>query len=203
MAVGLADNRSCAANSPYLVQSTCEGGWAMFGARVRPGRRELTEHRGAVDPDVDLRVPGGRRELGSHPGVLPVIAVGGMLGASARHALELLWVASPSDWPWATLVTNASGCLLIGVLMVHVVEAGRAHPLLRPFLGVGLLGGYTTFSTYAVQTRTLWTHGHPGASLVYLALTPALALASVFAGVVLARSLHRIRDVLARRKAAS
>jgi len=99
----------------------------------------------AVDPDVDLHVPGSRREWSSHPMLLPVIALGGMLGASARHALELWWPASPGDWPWATLAANVSGCVLIGMLMVQVVEIGRTHPLLRPFLGVGLLGGYTTF----------------------------------------------------------
>jgi CrcB protein len=125
-----------------------------------------------------------------------------MFGASARHALELLWTASPEQWPWATLVTNASGCVLIGMLMVQVVEVGRAHPLLRPFLGVGVLGGYTTFSTYAAQTRALWAHGQRDMSLLYLFLTPALALASVVLGVVVARALHRLRDVLARRKAA-
>jgi CrcB protein len=155
-----------------------------------------------VDPDVDLQVPGDRRAWSSHRRVLAVIALGGMLGASARHALELLWAASPEQWPWATLVTNASGCVLIGMLMVQVVEVGRSHPLLRPFLGVGLLGGYTTFSTYAAQTRTLWTHGQRDISLLYLFLTPALALASVVLGVVVARALHRLRDVLARRKAA-
>ena len=155
-----------------------------------------------VDPDVDLHVPGARRESRAHLWVLPVIALGGMIGASARHELELAWTASPAQWPWATFVTNASGCLLIGMLMVYVVEVGRAHPLLRPFVGVGLLGGYTTFSTYTVQTQLLWTHHQRGTSLLYLILTPAVAMVCVVAGVVTARALHRFRDVLARRKAA-
>jgi CrcB protein len=203
MAVGLADNRSGAANSPYLVQSTCEGGYAMFSARSRAGRRGRGAPLPPVDPDVDLRVPADRREWTAHRWVLPVIALGGMIGASARRELELLWSASPDQWPWATLVTNVSGCVLIGMLMVQVVEVGRAHPLLRPFIGVGLLGGYTTFSTYALQTRMLWAHGRPDLSVLYLLLTPALALAGVVAGVVAARALHRFRGVLARRKAAS
>ena len=142
-------------------------------------------------------------EWSSQRWVLPVIALGGVLGASGRHALELLWPATPSQWPWAILVTNVSGCLLIGMLMVQVVEVGRAHPLMRPFLGVGLLGGYTTFSTYAEQTRALWTHDQRDLSLLYLLLTPALTLVSVVAGLVVARTLHRLREVLARRKAAS
>jgi CrcB protein len=156
----------------------------------------------AVDPDVDLHVPGSRREGSSHPMLLPVIALGGMLGASARYGLELWWPASSGHWPWATFTANVSGCLLIGMLMVHVVEIGRAHPLLRPFLGVGLLGGYTTFSTYAVQVRTLWSRDHAGTSLLYLLLTPALAVVGVVLGVVVARTGHRFRETLAQRKAA-
>jgi fluoride exporter len=154
-----------------------------------------------VDPDIDLHLPGARREWRTHRGVLPVIALGGIVGASARHALELAWPPGPAELPWATLVTNASGCLLIGMLMVQVVEVGRAHPLLRPFLGVGVLGGYTTFSTYAVQTRSLWAAGHAATSIAYLVLTPVLAVVAVTAGVVGGRALHRLRTALAHRRA--
>lgn len=164
-------------------------------------RRPASDPLGPVDPDVDLHLPGQRREWTAHRWVLPAIALGGAAGAAARHALELAWPPGAETLPWATLVTNASGCLLIGMLMVQVVEVGRAHPLLRPFLGVGVLGGYTTFSTYAVQTRGLWSEGHPGVSLLYAALTPALALAAVVVGVVTARATHRLRHAVARRKA--
>jgi CrcB protein len=140
------------------------------------------------------------RNWHAHRWVLPVIALGGVIGASARYALELAWAAHGGHLPWATFVTNASGCLLIGMLMVQVVEVGGVHPLLRPFLGVGVLGGFTTFSTYAVQTRTLWADGHPGVSSLYFLLTPVAALVSVGAGVVLARSLHRFRILLGHRK---
>jgi CrcB protein len=173
-----------------------------------PGDKSLVDSRrpvpgrlDPVDPDVDLHVPDQRREWAAHRWVIPAIALGGAVGASARHALELAWPAGAEALPWATLVTNVTGCLLIGMLMVQVVEVGRAHPLLRPFLGVGVLGGYTTFSTYAVQTRGLWSAGHPGVALLYAALTPALALAAVAAGVVTARATHRLRHALARRKA--
>jgi CrcB protein len=154
-----------------------------------------------ADPDVDPQVEGARREWSGHRWVLPVIALGGMTGASARHALDLAWVSGPSQIPGSTLLINASGCLLIGMLMVQVVEVGRAHPLWRPFLGVGALGGYTTFSTYAVQTRELWSHGQAGLSVLYLLLTPALAMTAVAVGVFLARALHRLRNLLAHRKA--
>ena len=109
----------------------------------------------AVDPDVDLHVPSGRREWSSHRWVLPVIAVGGMVGATARFLLSTAYPTAPGSVPWATFTINATGCLLIGVLMVFVVEVGGTHPLLRPFLGVGVLGGYTTFSTASYETVRL------------------------------------------------
>ena len=155
----------------------------------------------AIDPDIDLHVRGARREWSAHRWVLPVIALGGMVGASARHALDIVWPSASAELPAATLLINASGCLLIGILMVQVVDVGRAHPLLRPFVGVGVLGGYTTFSTYAVQVRELWSDGHVRLSVLYLALTPVLAVSAVAIGVVLARGFHRARGSLAHRKA--
>ncbi len=157
----------------------------------------------AVDPDVDLRSPRQRRELHTHRSVLPVIALGGMLGAAARHGLELAWPPGPGTLPWATLLTNVSGCLLIGLLMVHVVEGGRAHPLLRPFFGVGLLGGYTTFSTYTVQTRDLLAGGREVVALVYLLGTLASAMLAVLLGVAAARGLLLARRRLSRHRGGS
>lgn len=140
-----------------------------------------------VDPDVDLHLPGQRREWSRHRFVLPVIAAGGMVGASARYAAAELWPTPAHAMPWTVLTVNALGCLLIGVLMVFVVEVGGAHPLLRPFAGVGVLGGFTTFSTYAVDTVTLVDDGHPALALAYWAGTLVVALAAVVGGVALAR----------------
>jgi len=120
-----------------------------------------------------------------------------MLGASSRYALERSWPAGDGGLPWATLGINVSGCAAMGILMVYVVEVGGAHPLLRPFLGVGVLGGYTTFSTYTVQTHALLLGGHPAEALTYLVGTLVAALAAVGAGVVLARGLRRVRRRLA------
>ncbi len=141
-----------------------------------------------VDPDVDLHVRGQRREWSRHRFVLPVIAVGGMVGASARYGAARAWPTHADTMPWTTLAVNALGCLLIGVLMVFVVEVGGAHPLLRPFAGVGVLGGFTTFSTYAVDTVSLLDEGRPALALGYWAGTLVVAVAAVVAGVVLARA---------------
>ena len=81
--------------------------------------------------------------------MLAAVAVGGSAGSAARYEVALLLPHDAGTGvPWATLAVNAVGCLLIGVLIVLV--EGR-HPLLRPLLGVGVLGGFTTFSTYAVD----------------------------------------------------
>lgn len=157
----------------------------------------------AVDPDVDLHVSIQRREWSAHRWVLPVIALGGMLGSSARYAVELTWPPSPDSMPWATFATNVTGCLLIGVLMVQLVEVAGAHPLVRPFIGVGVLGGYTTFSTYSVQTSVLITEGRPFLALVYLFGTLAVALAAVAVGVFLTRSLLWARRRMANNRKGS
>ena len=151
----------------------------------------------AVDPDVDLRVVPNRREWSSHRWVLPVVALGGMLGATARYLLSTAYPSSPGSVPWATFTINATGCLLIGVLMVFVVEQGGTHPLLRPFLGVGVLGGYTTFSTYTVETLRLLQHGAAVAAVSYLLLTALTALVAVTGGAFATRAglalVHRSR----------
>jgi CrcB protein len=142
-----------------------------------------------VDSDVDLHDAAQRSELTTHPWTLPVIGVGGMVGASARYALEEAWPHADTGVPWATLVINASGCLLIGVVMVAVTEAGPRHPFWRPLLGVGVLGGYTTFSTYAVQVQQAIQAGSPVLAVAYLVGTVAASLVAVTIGVLGARAV--------------
>ncbi|GAB3852049.1 fluoride efflux transporter CrcB [Micromonospora andamanensis] len=144
--------------------------------------------RPPVDPDVDLSVPRQRAELrGGTASLLAVIAVGGMTGAVARHGLAVALPHPPHGFPWSTFAVNVSGCLLIGVLMVLITEAWTAPRLVRPFLGVGVLGGYTTFSTYAVEVQQAVAAGAARTGLLYLAGTLVAALAAVFLGITLAR----------------
>jgi CrcB protein len=131
-----------------------------------------------IDPDVDLHDPRQRAELHHHhPKILGTIALGGMIGAEARYGLALAMPHHAGSWPWATLLTNISGSLLLGVLMAAIASAGRPPQLARPFVGVGFLGGFTTFSTYAVDLREQLGHGHPGAAAAY-------ALVSLVGGVL-------------------
>ncbi|MEU3663481.1 fluoride efflux transporter CrcB [Streptomyces sp. NPDC032940] len=111
--------------------------------------------------------------------VVAVVALGGGMGATARYAVSLAWPTHTGGFPWATFWVNASGCAVIGVFMVLITEVWAAHRLVRPFFGTGVLGGFTTFSTYAVDSRQLFATGHVRTGLAYLAATPLAALTAV------------------------
>jgi fluoride exporter len=119
--------------------------------------------------------------------IVAVIGLGGALGATARQLISEAIPPATQGFPFGTFLVNVSGCLLIGLLMVSIVEVRRPHRLVRPFLGVGLLGGYTTFSTYAVETQRLIQVGDPRVAFAYFAGTVVGALLAVQVGVLLAR----------------
>ncbi|MFG2194881.1 fluoride efflux transporter FluC [Streptomyces sp. NPDC048639] len=162
--------------------------------RAVHGASAATAHRGEpVDPDVDLHVPADRAETAPHRlwQVLAVIAAGGAAGASARYGASLAWPTPRSAFPWDVFWVNVSGCTLIGVLMVLVSERGAGHPLLRPFLSTGVLGGYTTFSTYAVDLVGLLRRGEAGVAVAYAVGTLTAALGAVWAAAALTRAVFR------------
>jgi fluoride exporter len=124
--------------------------------------------------------------------VLGVIAVGGVLGSLARWGLAEALPHRPDEFPWATFGANVSGCFLIGLLMVFVIEVWPPSRYLRPFLGVGILGGYTTFSTYMLDTRALLVSGDPRLAGVYLFGSLAAGFTCVWLAVFAARGLVRL-----------
>jgi CrcB protein len=145
-----------------------------------------------VDPDVtreaDLAPPRIKAS------VVGAVAVGGALGAAARWAVAEALPHEDGQLPWATLLTNIVGCVLIGVLMVLVVERWPGRPLVRPFVGTGILGGFTTFSTYAVDTRTLVATGHAAEAITYLLGTLVAGLLAVVLGLRLTEGvIGRVR----------
>ena len=144
-----------------------------------------------------LRAPAGpaRRSLGQGQApVVAVVALGGALGATARYALSLHWPTPPGGFPWATFWTNVVGCAVIGVFMVVITDVRAAHRLVRPFFGTGVLGGFTTFSTYAVDIQKLVDHGRPATGLAYLAATLLAALAAVWLASTAARRVLKRRQ---------
>jgi fluoride exporter len=141
-----------------------------------------------VDPDVDLPMSARRSRARLEPAVLGAIAAGGILGSEARYALGLALPHQAGSWPLATLLINVSGSLALAALMVVVTELTAPHRLLRPFLGVGVLGGYTTFSTAEVDVQQMLRAGRPLLAVAYLLGTVLAALVAAWAGAALART---------------
>ncbi|MHA6780070.1 fluoride efflux transporter CrcB [Pseudonocardia saturnea] len=122
---------------------------------------------------------------------MAAVAAGGALGALARYGVGLALPAAPGAFPAATFGINVLGCLLIGVLLVVVTEVRAAHPLVRPFLATGVLGGFTTFSTYAVDAQLLLVTGHVGTAFGYLTGTLVAAVLATWAGAAVMRRVAR------------
>ena len=120
--------------------------------------------------------------------VLAVVATGGMLGAAARYGVNQWIPTAPGGFPWATFWINVSGSLLLGVLLVVIVERLRPTRLLRPFLATGVLGAFTTMSTYQVETALLAKDGHIATAVLYSAGSLVAGLAAAWAGLGLGRA---------------
>ncbi|NUR73857.1 MAG: CrcB family protein [Hamadaea sp.] len=155
---------------------------AHTGARVST---RSADDRSGPGPFATWR----RRPAGVPWSVLGVISLGGVLGASARFGLTGVFPGPPGGFPWTVFAINVTGCLLIGALTVAVTDVWPAQRLVRPFLGTGVLGGYTTFSTYVVDAQHLIDRGRPGTALAYLGLTLIAALLATWAGVTVTRTL--------------
>ncbi len=119
-----------------------------------------------------------RQHQRSGPGAadLAAVAVGGGVGSVARYLLAAAFPAG-NGFPWAIFAVNVSGCFCLGLLMVYLLEVWPPRRFLRPFLAVGLIGGFTTFSTFAGGVLTL-LNGRA------FALADAYALSSVVAALV-------------------
>ncbi|GII81647.1 putative fluoride ion transporter CrcB [Sphaerisporangium rufum] len=126
---------------------------------------------------------------GTRRATLAAISAGGVLGSLSRYGLGVAFPTSPGGFPWTTFAINLLGCLLIGALMAAIGMAGHVSPLLRPFAGVGLLGGFTTFSGYVVDIGRVAGAGRPATAAAYLAATVLLAVPATFAGAAGTRAL--------------
>ncbi len=119
--------------------------------------------------------------------MLGAISAGGMLGALARAGLARAFPPPRGGFAWATFGINVSGCLLIGGLMVLVTQLWTGRRLLRPFLGVGVLGGYTTFSGFVLDAERILAAGGTLPALAYLVATPFAAVTAAWLGSRLTR----------------
>jgi CrcB protein len=133
-----------------------------------------------VDPDTGTVI--GREPIWD---VVLVIAVGGAIGGGARYLLST--VIQHERFPWATFAANVIGCLLLGVVMVLVLEKWQPHRYARPFMAVGVLGGFTTFSAYTLETHALLMQGRVPAALAYLFGSLAVGILATWGGISLTR----------------
>jgi CrcB protein len=118
-------------------------------------------------------------------------ALGGAVGALARWGIAEALPGSPGGWPWATLLVNLTGCFLLGVLLGVLGRRSPEPAWAKPFLGVGVLGGYTTFSAFGVEVVRLAEHGAFAVASGYLLLSVVGGVLAVGAGAVTARRVVR------------
>ncbi len=142
----------------------------------------------------DARSPWPRLQLA----VLAAVFAGGCAGGVARYAVTQRWVTPPGQFPWATLSINTSGAFLLGLLLVLLIEVVPATKYLRPLLGTGFFGAWTTFSSIVVTADQLLAHGHAGLGVAYVLASAVAGLAAASLGLVLGRAIgayrHRERE---------
>ena len=111
------------------------------------------------------------------------VAAGGAVGALGRYAIGEAGAGLGIAAPWATLAVNVSGCFLMGLLVAAILADPSRHPLWRPLLGIGALGGFTTFSAFAGDAVLLAGEGSWLAAVGYVAVTLVGGLLALRAGV--------------------
>ncbi|MGI8842573.1 MAG: fluoride efflux transporter CrcB [Gemmatimonadaceae bacterium] len=122
------------------------------------------------------------------------IALGSALGGVARYVIAG-WVqrASETPFPTGTMLVNVTGSLLLGVLARTVLVAPGISPEMRALLAVGFCGGYTTFSTFSLETVQLLEKGQIGRAGLYAVASVVLSLGALWLGYVLASGLFGVR----------
>jgi CrcB protein len=118
------------------------------------------------------------------------VALGGALGASARYLLDrAIEQHTFSIFPWATFAINLSGCFLIGVISEALIDRHHLPAWLRVGLVLGVIGGYTTFSTFAQESLTLVDSRHLATAAAYTVGSVALGIVFVYVGGLTGRYL--------------
>ncbi|MHB8285555.1 MAG: fluoride efflux transporter CrcB [Caulobacteraceae bacterium] len=130
-----------------------------------------------------------------------IVMLGGAIGTFARYGVSVLMLPWSRTLPWGTISINISGSLLIGVFGTLTLASGR-YPVpesVRLFVMIGLCGGYTTFSSFSLQTLDLLRNGAPGRALLNALLSVILCILAVSAGHILASTFnntaHRIAQM--------
>ena len=120
--------------------------------------------------------------------VLLAVAVGGFVGALGRYELGLAWPTPAGHFPWTTFTINVSGAFLLGLVLTLLLERLGSIRYIRPFFCIGVLGAWTTMSTFALEDDLLLKDGHVATALLYVLATLVVGITATWIGVLLARS---------------
>jgi CrcB protein len=176
---------SCRRISPHTLGAPVDSPSAAEVAR-----HDMDEDADGLPVDPDRGAADQRSRL-AQVDVLAVVALGGMLGASARYGIARSLPTRAGHFPWATFWTNVSGSFLLGLLLVVIRERLPSGRYLRPFAATGILGAFTTMSTYQVENALLLKDGHVATALAYGLGSLAAGLALAYAGMAAGRAATR------------
>lgn len=164
-----------------------------------------TQARLPVDPDLITDEPAAsRRDPHRHRRaqrtILAVIGCAGVVGSLARYAMGRILPMQTGHFPWSTFWINITGSLVIGFVLVLLTERFPRARLARPLIATGFLGAYTTFSTYMVDTDTLFHEHDIATGVVYAFGSVGAGAVAAYLGVIFARFLigldHRLNEQL-------
>ena len=146
-------------------------------------------------PPPQMRRPVGWQTLWDRMGSYIAVVLGSIVGASARFLVSVLFLSQFGDgFPWATLFVNVTGSFAIGFYAALTGPDGRLFVSVRQrlFVMVGICGGYTTFSSFSLETLRLVQSGNVQTAIVYLLVSVITWIASVWIGYALAARLNRL-----------
>lgn len=144
-----------------------------------------------VDPDAGVGRPS--QSIFERLDVYAAVAVGGAVGSLARYGVAQAMPTVTNGFPTSTLLVNLVGSFVLGVVLVVLVERLPPSRYVRAFLAVGVLGAFTTFSSFVVATVQLMQHHHPGTAAAYVVLSVVAGLAVAWAGILVGRTIPHPR----------
>jgi CrcB protein len=141
-------------------------------------------------PMVSVRPPYRQSRL------LALVVLGGAAGTTARWSLGQALAPSPGHWPWVTFAINLIGSFLLGLLLETLIRSGPDggwRRAVRVGVGTGVLGGFTTYSTFVVEVDRLIATGHGWTGGAYAVVSILIGVLAALAGIRLARTLPPVR----------
>ena len=118
-----------------------------------------------------------------------LVMSGGAIGAGLRYGITRALPVSPGGWPWPTFAANVVGGLAMGVLAAWLLRGDNSAEPLRLFIGVGVLGGFPTFSAFSLEMAQMVQRGEMGMAAAYAFASVLLALGALFAGMTAAKAI--------------